>query len=124
VSTPKPQKPQIIWNTYGDWMATRIDTYIWDLTGTWVAWLDGDEVFTTDGEWVGTLSKDSRILRKRAAKRPPLRTDLPPTPEKPQLPARAPLPPAFSELTYSVIDVLEEDPDVFKRVSEHRPDMD
>jgi hypothetical protein len=69
VSTPKPQKPQIIWNTYGDWMATRIDAYIWDLTGTWVAWLDGDEVFTTDGEWIGTLSKDSRILRKRAAKR-------------------------------------------------------
>jgi hypothetical protein len=117
-------KPQFIWNTYGDWLATRIGDYIWDMTGTWVAWLDGDDIYTTDGEWIGTLSRDSRILRKRSDRRRPLREDRPPAPEKPDLPARAPLPPSFSELTYSIIDVLEEEPDVFKRISDMRPDMD
>ncbi len=120
----KPKKPQIIWNTYGDWMATLIDGNIWDLTGTRVAWLDGEDVYTNDGEWVGKLSKDCRVLRKRAAKRPPLRNDSPPAPPKPNMPARAPLPPSFSELTYSTVDVLEEDPDVFKRLSDKRADMD
>ncbi|HEC21420.1 MAG TPA: hypothetical protein ENI95_00725 [Chloroflexi bacterium] len=117
-------KYQYIWNTYGDWVATKVGDYIWDLTGTWVAWVEDNEVYKVDGEWVGTLSRDSRILRKRVSRRPPLRTDIPPAPEKPDLPARAPLPPAFAELTYSEIDVLEEDPDVFKRISDRRPDMD
>lgn len=116
-------KPRFIWNTYGDWVATLVDTFIWDQTGTWVGWLDGDEVFTTDGEWVGTLSRDLRILRKRSAVRPPLRTDIPSKPAKPDLPGRAPLPPSFSELTYSIYDVMEEDPEVFKRLSDMRKDM-
>ncbi|NDJ54485.1 MAG: hypothetical protein GYB68_15560 [Chloroflexi bacterium] len=116
--------PQYIWNTDGDWIATRIDDHIWDLTGTWVAWLDGDEVFTVDGEWVGRLHKDGRILRKRAAVQRHLRDDIPPYPEKPDLPARSPLPPMFIELDYSTIDVLEEDPDVFRHISDKRPDMD
>ena len=116
-------KPQIIWNTAGDWVATLIDGFIWDLGGMWVGWMDGEEVYTTDGEWAGTLSRDSRILRKRAAPHPPLRTDVPPKPAKPDLPGRAPLPPSFSELTYSIYDVMEEDPEVFKRLSDKRPDI-
>jgi len=116
-------KPRFIWNTAGDWVATLVDTFIWDLGGFWVGWLDGDEVYTTDGEWVGTLSRDSRILKKRAAPRPPLRTDIPPKPAKPELPGRAPLPPTFSELNYSTVDVMEEDPEVFKRLSDMRKDM-
>jgi len=115
--------PRFIWNTAGDWIATLMDTNLWDLTGQWVGWIEGDEVYTTDGEWVGTLSRDLRILRKRAASRPPLRTDVPSKPQKPDLPGRAPLPPTFSELNYSTIDVLEEDPEVFKRLSDMRPDM-
>lgn len=117
-------KPEFIWTTAGDWFATRVGDHIWDMTKTWVAWLDGNEVYTIDGEWVGTLSRDSRILRARSAMRKPLRTDLPEAPPKPELPGRPPLPPMFSELNYATIDVLEEDPDVFKRVSDMRPDMD
>jgi hypothetical protein len=117
-------KPEFIWTTAGDWIATRIDNYMWDNTKSWVAWLDGNDVYTTDGEWIGTLSRDSRILRQRAATRKPLRTDIPPAPPKPDLPARPPLPPMFSELTYSTIDVLEEEPNIFKRISDMRPDME
>src|SRR5438874_2586569 len=91
-------KPEFVWTTPGDWVATRIGDYIFDATKTWVAWLDGNDVYTRDGEWVGTLSRDSRVLRARAATRKPLRADAPPEPAKPDLPARAPLPPMFSEL--------------------------
>lgn len=116
--------PEFIWTTSGDWAATRYGDFIWDHTRTWVAWIDDGNVYTTDGEWIGKLSRDSRILRQRASTRLPLRTDIPQAPPTPDLPARAPLPPMFQELTFSTVDVLEEDPDVFKRISDMRPDMD
>lgn len=116
-------KPEFIWTTSGDWIATRVGDYIFDATKSWVAWIDGGEVYTRDGEWIGTLSRDMRVLRARAASRKPLRTDLPAEPPKPDLPARAPLPPMFSELNFSTIDVLEEEPEVLKRVSDMRRDM-
>jgi hypothetical protein len=117
-------KPTIIYTTSGDWMATCVGDYIWDTQGNWIAWVDGDDVYTLDGELVGQLSRDNRILRKRTIDRRRARTDIPPRPERPPLPGRAPLPPMFSELSYEMIDVLEEDPDIFKRTSDLRPDMD
>lgn len=122
----KPAKTRVefIWNTYGDWVATKYGDNIWDHTGTWVAWIDDGDVYTMDGEWIGELSRDFRIVRKRSAARRPLRTDKPAEPEKPEFPARAPLPPMMQELSFSMIDVLEEDPDVFKNISDLRPDMD
>jgi hypothetical protein len=39
------------------------------------------------------------------------------------LPARAPLPPQNGDITYDIVDVLEEDPDIFKRVSDRRKDI-
>ena len=116
---------QFIWNTYGDWSATLLDGHIWDLGGHWIGWVEENgDVFKGDGEWIGMLSKDSRILKKRTAPRRELRTDIPPMPPKPDLPARAPLPPSFAELAYSEIDVLDEDPDIFKKLSDRRPDME
>jgi hypothetical protein len=113
-----------IYSTRGDWEATRVGNYIFDLVGQWVAWVDGSEVFTCDGEYVGYLSRDHRILRKRAKPLMPLRNDIPPNPGRLRLPARAPLPPMFAELSYSEVDMFDWDPDIFKRVSELRPDMD
>ncbi len=122
---PEPKnKPRFIYNSYGDWMATCIGDNIFDLRGEWVAFLEGDDVWTVGGEWIGRLSKDGRILRKRYAPRKPLREDIPPRPPKPDLPPRAPLPPMFSELGYDTVDVLDEDPDIFGRVSDLKPDMD
>jgi hypothetical protein len=116
-------KPEFVWTTSGDWIATRVGNYIFDGSKAWVAWLDGTDVYTKDGEWIGTFSRDNRVLRPRAIARKPLRTDLPPEPPKPDLPGRAPLPPMFSELNFSTIDVLEEEPEVLKRVSDMRRDM-
>ena len=118
-------RPQFIRNTYGDWVATLIDRFIWDLRRTCVAWVDDDnEVWKIDGEWIGTLSRDMRIIRRRSERHRPFRHDLPSIPPAPDLPARAPLPPTFRELTFSEIDVLEEHPDIFKRISDIRPDME
>jgi len=114
----------LIWNTYGDWLASEYQGYIWDLRGDWIGWVDENrDVYKLDGEWLGVLSKDGRVIRKRTDKRRDL-AKVPPRPERPELPVRAPLPPPFSELTFSQIDVLEEDPQAFKRLSDLRPDME
>jgi hypothetical protein len=121
-----PDKPEFIYNTAGDWQATVIGPYIFDSRGEYVGFLEGRSAYTRDGEWVGDLAKDGRILRKRAGKKRPLHPNPLPRPAvKPSnLPGRAPLPPQNAEISYDMIDVLEEDPEVFKRLSDRRPDMD
>ena len=121
------QKPVFIYTTVGDWMATLVGVHIFDTRGEYVGYIDGAErsVYTRDGEWIGELSKDGRILRKRAAQRRPLQaTPLAKPATKPSnLPARAPLPPQMAELRYDTVDVLEEEEDIFKRLSDRRKDL-
>lgn len=121
-----PEKPEFIYDTHGDWQATRVAQYVFDGRGEYVGFVEGRAVFTRDGEWVGDLSKDGRILRKRAGAKKPLNKNVPIKPQmkKSDLPGRAPLPQQMGELGYDTIDVLEEDPDVFKRLSDRRPDLD
>ena len=119
-------RPEFIYDTHGDWLATRVGQYIFDGRGDWVAFTEGRIVYTRDGEWVGELSKDGRILRKRSAIKLALNTKIPHAPalKKAELPGRAPLPMQMAELRFDTVDVLEEDPEVFKRLSDRRPDMD
>jgi hypothetical protein len=124
--TNTPIKPTFIYTTRGDWMATMIGVHIFDTRGEFVGYIDGPEraVYTRDGEWIGDLSKDGRILRKRAAQRRPLQAKpLAKPATKPTMPARAPLPPQMAELRYDTIDVLEEEEDIFKRLSDRRKDL-
>ncbi len=119
------EKPEFIYDTHGDWQATRIEQYIFDGRGEYIGFLEGRAVYTRDGEWVGDLSKDGRILRKRAGAKKPLNTNFPikPTQKKSDLPGRAPLPQQMAEIGYDTIDVLEENPEVFKRLSDRRKDI-
>ena len=121
-----PDKPEFIYNTSGDWLATAIAQYIFDSRGEYVGFMESRAVYTRDGEWIGDLSKDGRILRKRAGKSKPLHPNplAKPSTKPANLPGRAPLPPQNAEIGYDTIDVLEEDPDVFKRLSDKRADMD
>jgi hypothetical protein len=119
----KKERPDFLWNTSGDWMGTIVEGHIWDTSSGWVGWVEGEEVFKGDGEWLGRLTKDRRIVRRRTDRRQELKK-LPPIPERPVLPARATLPPHFADLPFSELDVLDEDPHAFKKLSDLKPDMD
>jgi hypothetical protein len=122
-----PNKHFFVFDTRGDWHATILNEYIFDTRGDYIGFIRGEDhdVYTTIGEWIGNLWSDGRIIRKRSTEqRRPLVKDLPPKPAKPtNLPARAHLPPMFSELGFDKIDVLEWDDEVFKRVSDMLSDM-
>jgi hypothetical protein len=118
-------RPTFIYDTRGDWHATKVGDYLFNTRGEYVGFVEGGEVYKRDGEWIGRLSRDGRILRKRSERRRPFHTHPPAPPARPErLPARAPLPPMMAELDFSTVDVLDEDPDIFKRISDLRPDMD
>jgi len=117
-------KPIFVYNTAGDWLATVIPPHIFDTRGEYIGFVEEVAVYTRDGEWVGNLSKDGRILRKRAGQRKPLHPKPLAKPPKPSnLPGRSPLPPQNAEISYDTVDVLEEDPEVFKRLSDRRQDL-
>ncbi|CAG0957831.1 MAG: hypothetical protein IAE83_20515 [Anaerolinea sp.] len=127
--TTPPPKPIFIYNTAGDWHGTIVGGYIFDPRGDCIGFVQEEgkdkSVYTFDGEWVGNVSKDGRILRKRAGSKrglhpnPPAKLKTKPS----TLPGRAPLPPQNAEIGYDTVDVLEEDPDIFKRVSDRRADI-
>lgn len=114
-----------IYSTAGDWVALLDDNrqHLYDTRGEWIAWLNGKEVYTRDGMYAGFLSDDGRVLRERIRKQRPLRP-VPVAPTKIRPPASAPLPPYFAELPWNQVDVFEEEPEVFKYVSELRPDWE
>ena len=120
-----PAKPFFVFDTYGDWQATKLGEFLFDSRGDYIGFVGGDtrDVHAADGEWVGNLYPDGRIIRKRNYDRPPLYPDPPKRPQKPRnLPGRAPLPPMTGDLGYDKVDVLDWDPDVFKRISDLKKD--
>jgi len=110
-----------IYRTDGEWVAVVQSGNLFDTTGEWVGWLDGKDVYTLDGEYVGYVSDDGRLLRPRVL---PYRKRRRPPKDRPRvrLPQTIPLPPMFAELRYSEVDVFEEEPDLFAKVHELRPD--
>lgn len=114
-----------IYSTAGDWVALLDEDrgYMYDAGGEWIAWLDGRDLYTRDGVYAGFLSDDGRVLRDRIRKQRPLRA-APRPGSKIRPPASAPLAPLFSELPWNQVDVFEEEPEVFRYVSELRPDWE
>lgn len=127
--TINPDKPFFIYDTPGDWLGVVMNGFIFDPRGDYIGFIKEDkpevyDVYTSSsGEWIGYLIPDGRIVRKRTADRRPLYKPLPPKQPKPQnFPGRAPLPPQIADLGFDKIDVLEWDPEVFKRLSDLLPD--
>ena len=116
MSEPKP-----IYRTNGEWMAFLFEGNLFDTMGEWIGWLDADDVFSLDGEYVGYIGTDSRLLRPRLM---PYRKRRRPPQHRPHCkrPQSVPLPPMFAELSYSTVDVFEEEPDFFAMINELRPD--
>ena len=114
---------QPIYSTNGEWVALLHEGCLYDTLGEWIAWLDDKEVYNRDGQYVGFLSDDRRILRERVRRNRPLRPASPTSP-KIRPPARVPLAPLFAELPWNTVDVFEEEPDIFRYISELRPDWE
>jgi hypothetical protein len=132
--TINPEKFFYIYDTRGDWHGTVLQGAIWDGRGEYIGFIldeiDNNEekyaVYTAGGEWIGHLIQDGRIIRKRTYNRRPLLSmnERPAKPPKPQLPPKAPLAPLPGDIGFSLLDVLDWEPETFKQLSDLRPDLE
>ncbi len=124
-----PTHPSLspIYTSRGDTEAFLSYPYIFNRNGDWIGWVTSRrEVYSVIGYYAGYLSDDPRILRKRATSTLKPRLNPPPPPEPIRIPATLPLAPMLSELTYSLIDVLAEEPERLhtRENGEFRQDLD
>jgi len=100
--------------------------FIYDTRGEWIAWLDNGDVYTCDGFYAGYLADDNRIVRHRNhnSRKDRERHACPQSPIRIRPPSRIPLPPMFAELPWQIIDCFEDEPEVFTRISDLRPDWE
>jgi hypothetical protein len=113
--------PKPIYRTDGKWMAVLYAGNLFDTMGEWIAWSDENDVYSLEGEYIGFISEDGRLLRLRVP--PHHKRRITPTERPTYKPLEiVPLPPMFAEISYSYIDVFEEEPEFFARIHELRPD--
>jgi hypothetical protein len=103
-----------IYSTRGELEAFLFFPYIYNRIGEWIGWVTADRmVYSVHGLYVGYYNKDNRILRKQSdafgqeRRTPPVAPPLHIT-----IPAHSPLAPLMAELSFGVIDVLLEQPDL------------
>ncbi len=116
-----------IYTTRGDLGAYLVYPHIFNQQGEWVGFVTPKrEVYSVLGHYIGWLTDDPRILRKRSYDFSNPRVKPPPPQPRIRVPASVPLPPMMSELTYTHIDILEEEPERLSTVDfdELREDMD
>lgn len=117
-----------IYTSRGDLEAYLSYPYIYNRQGEWIGWISPDkQVYSVHGHYVGWLGEGPRILRKLAEGHGNKRDDItPPTVHNIVTPAQGPLAPMMPELTFGVIDVLLDAPDLLPPVDfgELRQDMD
>lgn len=111
----------------GDAEIFLVFPYLYNRLGEWVGWVTPNkDVYSVLGFYVGYVSEDKRILCKRVMdERKPILTP-PPPPQRVMPPATIPLAPMMSELLYSTIDVLLEEPERLHTLDsgELREDLD
>ncbi len=102
-----------IYTTRGEHAAFFDKGYLFNIIGEWVGFVDtrNGYVFSVLGEYVGYISKDGRILRKRAMDEIIPNRAPPPAPPRPQLPSSVPLPAMLGDLSFDTVDVLDEMPE-------------
>ncbi len=115
-----------LYNSKGDAEVFLVFPYLFNHLGEWVGWVTSNkDVYSVRGSYVGTISKDKRILCKRytEARKPNL---IPPSPpHRVMPPAIIPLAPMMSELLFSTVDILLEEPEKLHTLDsgEFREDM-
>ena len=116
-----------IYTSRGDAAAYLVYPHLYNRNGEWIGWVSPTrDIYSVLGHYVGTLSDDPRILRKRVTGVLKPRVNPPPPPQKFIPPATVPLPPMMSELTFSTVDVLLEEPNRLHTLDrgELKEDMD
>lgn len=116
-----------IYTTRGDLGAYLQFPYLFSLSGEWIGWVTEDQkVFSVYGIYIGWMTSDPRILRKRIHDFNVPKQTPPPDPGRLRMPSYAPLAPQFSELSFSTIDVLEEEPELLPTIDswELREDLE
>jgi len=101
-----------LYTSKGDAEVFLVFPYLYNRLGEWVGWVTSSrEVYSVLGFYVGYISDDKRILCKRYMddKKPNLTP--PAAPDRVMPPATIPLAPLMSELLYSTVDILLEEPE-------------
>jgi hypothetical protein len=67
--TIDPNKPWFIYDTRGDWFATKLGDYVFDMRGEYVGFVRGEsyDVYTYIGKWIGNLWHDAQRPATEAA---------------------------------------------------------
>lgn len=116
-----------IYTTSGDLGAYLAYPYLYNPIGEWVGYVTSKrDVYSVLGHYVGTLTSDPRILRKRSYDFSTPRQNPPPPQPRIAVLATVPLAPMMAELSFSMIDVLEDEPERLSTIDfdELREDMD
>ena len=116
-----------IYNSKGDVDVLLAYPYLFNRNGDWVGWVTpGRDVYSVLGYYVGYLTDEPRILRKRVTFTLKPRLQPPAAPKKIFPPATIPLAPLMREITYSIVDVLLEEPERLHALDsgEKREDLD
>ena len=116
-----------IYTTSGDLGAYLVYPYIYNPVGEWVGYVTPNrDVYSVLGHYVGKFTNDPRILRKRSYDFSMPRQNPPPPQPRISVPATIPLAPMMAELSFSMIDVLEDEPERLSTIDfdELREDMD
>jgi len=126
-STPQKSHTIPIYNTKGDAEAFLVYPFLFNRIGDWIGWVTPNrDVYSVLGYYVGYLTNEPRILRKRitSALKPRMKPIVPPRRITP--PATIPLAPMMQELTYSIVDVLLDEPERLHALDagELREDLD
>ena len=128
MTTQPPQHRIIpIYTSRGEAEAFLVFPYIFNRMGEWIGWITTKrEVYSVLGYYVGALTDDARIIRKRSEDDNKPRQKSPPRPGKITTPATVPLAPMMKDLTLSVVDVLQDEPELLHTFDsgEFRQDMD
>jgi len=104
---------QPIYTTRGENAAFFENGNLFNLGGEWIGFVDvrNGYVYSILGEYVGYISKDGRILRKRAMDEVAPRKAPPRAPARIKAPTSVPLPPMVADLSFDTVDVLDEMPE-------------
>lgn len=116
-----------IYTTCGDLGAYLVYPNLYNPLGEWIGYVASNrDVYSVLGHYVGIITNDPRILRKRSYDFSTPRQIPPPPQPRITVPATIPLAPMMPELSFSMIDVLEEEPERLSTIDfdELREDMD